>query len=44
VSKEYAQEIVLSRIGVQNHNESTIKKEEVRVHRDDESTDEEEDY
>jgi hypothetical protein len=29
---------------VQDHNESTGKKEEVRVQRDDESTDEEEDY
>jgi hypothetical protein len=44
VNKEQAQEIVLSGIVVQDHNESTGKKEEVRVQRDDESTDEEEDY
>jgi hypothetical protein len=44
VNKEHAQEIVLSVIVVQDHNESTGKKEEDIVHRDVESTDEEEYY
>jgi hypothetical protein len=42
--KEHAQEVVLSGIVVQDHKESTGKKEEVRVKEDDESTDGEEDY
>jgi hypothetical protein len=42
VNKEHAQEIVLSGIVVQD--QSTRRKEEVRVQRDDESTDKEEDY
>jgi hypothetical protein len=44
VNKEQVQEIVLSEIVVQDHNESTGKKEEVIVHRDEDSTDEEEYY
>jgi hypothetical protein len=35
MNKERAQEIGLSGIVVQDHNESTGKKEEVRVQRDD---------
>jgi hypothetical protein len=42
VNKEKVQEIVLSRIVVQD--QSMGRKEEVKVQRDDESTDEEEDY
>jgi hypothetical protein len=42
VNKEQAQEIVLSGIVVQD--QSTGKREEVIVQKDDESTDEEEDY
>jgi hypothetical protein len=42
VNKEKVQEIVLSGIVVQD--QSTGRKEEVRVQKDDESTDEEEDY
>jgi hypothetical protein len=42
VNKEQVQEIVLSGIVVQD--QSTGRKKEVRVQRDDESTDEEEDY
>jgi hypothetical protein len=42
VKKEQAQEILLSGIVVQD--QSTDRKEEVRFHRDDESTYKEEDY
>jgi hypothetical protein len=42
VNKEHVQEIVLSGIVVKD--QSIGRKKEVRVQRDDESTDEEEDY